>query len=235
MSRNLILFIFLICLKGIFAQISKQNINSVILSQEEIKRIFNDSIKKKFGIDYPVFRVYKFSDASGEFYTVLSEKSDTITSKDTLHYKIKAFHFKNSKSVFEKKWEVNDFIMQQTNGNGKETSIWFWTKYTSFTDLDKDGLIDPVLVYGTSGTNGSDDGRVKILVFYKGQKSAIRHQNGVLDFERNTQVDETFYLLPNVIQDQVKNTMQKIHDHSHAIFPYGWQEAMKKHKTKFHE
>ncbi len=230
MKVKLIISFLLLCLISGFSQTKKQETFSVILSQTEIKQVFNDSVKKKFGIAHTIFRVYYYSDTSGKFYTVLIEKNDSITNKDTLHYKIKAFHFKSSKNGLEKKWEVNDFII-----DGSESSIWFWTKYSSFIDLDKDGLIDPILIYGTSGTNGYDDGRIKILVFYKGQKSAIRHQNGVLDFERNTQVDETFYLLPYAVQNHIKNVMKKIHENSQGIFPYGWEEAMKKHKTKFHE
>lgn len=209
--------------------------STAILSQADIKQIFSDDILKKFNIDYKIFRVYNYNDKTGKYYIVLTEKTDSIKpNKDTLHYKIKAFNFQQSKSGLVKKWEVNDFLLKQ-NENSEEYSIWFWTKYCEFQDLDKDGIVDPILVYGTIGMNGHDDGRTKIVVYYKGQKNVIRHQNGVLDFQRNTQVDSTFYLLPQPIQEHVKTSMQKMIDNSHGIFPYGWQEAMKKRKTKFQE
>ena len=103
------------------------------------------------------------------------------------------------------------------------------------SDFDKDGLIDPIIIYGTSGNNGTEDGRIKILIYYKGKKHAIRHQNGSLDFERNTQVDADFYNLPISIQKHVRKVMKKMTDNNHAIFPYGWEENMDAKKTYFDE
>lgn len=194
--------------------------------------MYNDSIKSKFNIDYNIFRVYSYNDKIGKSFVVLTEKIDSITStKDTLHHKIKAIKFNSGFNGLEKEWEINDFILKEN----EESSIWFWTKYCDFSDIDGDGIIDPLLVYGTSGLNGYDDGRLKILLFYKGQKIAIRHQNGVLDFERNSQVDKAFYSLDLSIQNRIKEIMQKMIDNNHAIFPYGWQDAMKKQKLKFDE
>lgn len=210
-------------------------VNSFILSQSDVKQIFNEEIQKKFNIEYKIIRVYSYSDKSGQYYVVLTEKTDSIKpTKDTLHYKIKAYNFQKDKNELVKKWELNDFILKR-NENSEEYNIWFWTKYCEFADIDKDGIIEPILVYGTEGMNGRDDGRTKILVYHKGQKNVIRHQNGVSDFQRNTEVNKTFYTLPQSIQDHVKVLMQKMSNNSQVIFPYGWQEAMKKHKTKFEE
>ena len=81
-------------------------------------------------------------------------------------------------------------------------SIWFWTKYCLFEDINKDRLIDPIFVYGTSGDNYTGDGRLKILIYYKDKKIAIRHLNGTIDFERKTKVDQSFYDLPVAIQER---------------------------------
>ena len=220
-----------------FGQTNNQPTSSgSILAQNDISQIFTDSVRNKFNIDFTIFRAYTYSDKSGKYVIALTEKIDSITpAKDTLHYKIKAFNFRSTAGGLEKQWEVNDFTINQANDNGKENSIWFWTKYTEFNDIDNDGLVDPILVYGTSGTNGYDDGRIKILCFYKGQKNVIRHQNGVLDFERNTQVDQIFYSLPSIIQNHIISLMQKIADDNLAIFPYGWQNAMKNKELKFDE
>lgn len=205
---------------------------SKFLTNTEVKEMFNDSVKSKFNIDYSIFRVYLYNDKTGKHFVALTEKIDSITSaNDTLHHKIKAIKFSTGPIGLEKKWEINDLILKEND----ENSIWFWTKYCDFSDIDADGIIDPILVYGTSGLNGYDDGRIKILLFYRGQKIAIRHQNGVLDFQRNTQVDQAFYLLDLSIQNRIKDVMQKMIDSNHAIFPYGWQNAMKKQKLKFDE
>ena len=167
---------------------------------------------------------------------MLTENNYKFTHEgDTLSHQIRALDFKNNKGGLFKQWEINDFTIKQVNGNGEEDAIWFWTKYLKIEDIDNDGLIDLVLVYGSWGTNGYDDGRIKMLTFYKGQKIAIRHQNGVLDDERNTQVDAAFYFLPIVFQNAVEGIMNRLTADNHAIFPHGWQAAMKKHKLKFDE
>ncbi len=233
MKYKLFILVPLILVIQLSGQTKNQTAN---LSRAEIKELFNAEALKNFNIDYNIFKVYTYTDKTGKYFVALTEKTDSIApNKDTLHYKIKAFNFYEDKNGLVKKWELNDFTTKQAGSGVMENTIWFWTKYCEFEDIDKDGIIDPLLVYGTSGMNGRDDGRIKIIVYYKGQKNVIRHQNGVLDFERNTQVDQTFYALPKTLQEHVKTTMQKMTDNSHAIFPYGWQDAMKKGKTKFQE
>ena len=210
--------------------------HSELLSRADIDRIFNDGVKKQFNIDFNIFKVFKCDDKSGRFYIVLIEKYNGINEEnDTLHTKIRGINFLSTPNGLLKQWELNDFTIKQVNEGDMETSIWFWTKFSEFNDVDKDGLIDPIIIYGTAGMNMYDDGRIKILVYYKGKKIAIRHQNGVLDGQRFTQVDEDFYTLPQVIQNHVKAIMKNLQDKQFAIFPDGWQNAMAKHKLKFDE
>ena len=61
------------------------------------------------------------------------------------------------------------------------------------------------------------------------------HQNGILDSERNTQVDSNFYNLPVEIQGHVKELMGKMRDDNNALFLYDWEEAMRKKKIRFDE
>jgi hypothetical protein len=77
--------------------------------------------------------------------------------------------------------------------------------------------------------------RLKVHHYYKGQKIAIRHQNGVLDFERETQVDKGFYNLPLSLQASIKHKMELMTENDQAIFLAGWQLAMKNKKTTFNE
>lgn len=229
-TRILVFFILPLCLLNAQAQ-NKVN----ILSSEPVSNILTDKVKTQFGITYPIFRVYQYDDKSGKNLIVLTESFDGVNStNDTLHYNIKAFGFtQNQATELLKNWEIRDFKIKQEYTS--ESSIWFWTKYCAFEDADKDGFIDPILVYGTSGSNGFDDGRIKIFILYKKQKIGIRQQNGTLDFERNTQVDKAFYTLPVAIQAKVKRIIEKIIADDRAIFPYGWQDAMKKQKTFFDE
>lgn len=140
-----------------------------------------------------------------------------------------------TKGEFVLEWSVLDFILAQGNPNSEEFSIWFWTKYFQLADLDKDGYIEPILIYGTSGFNETGDGRIKILVYYRGAKRAIRHQNGMLDHTRNTQVDSMFYELPMIVQEQVKKLMVTLKKDGNAIFPAGWEAAMRNKEQYFDE
>ena len=105
----------------------------------------------------------------------------------------------------------------------------------NFKTIDNDSIINPILVYGTEGKNGYDDGRIIIIIHYNDQIIAIRHQNGVLDIDRNTKVDSLFYYLPVELQNEVKSIMEEMEENNHAIFPYGWQDAMNRKEIYFDE
>ncbi|MBZ4189584.1 M949_RS01915 family surface polysaccharide biosynthesis protein [Niabella beijingensis] len=202
-----------------------------ILPEKEIAGIFTDSLKAALGLKFPVFRIYEYTDRSGLYYCVLTESRDSVTAKDTISSGLKAVNLRSEANGFTKVWELNDHIEALHN----ETSIWFWSKYIDFKDYDNDGLKEPVITYGTWGMNGYDDGRVKFIIYYKGQKIALRHQNGVLDDERDTRVDKTIYALPAALQQSVKEKMVRMTESGHALFPYGWQKALQQKRTFFSE
>jgi hypothetical protein len=207
-----------------------------ILSSSEVNKIFSVESKKKFGITYNIYRVYRYADNGGTYLFAMTENIAKITAqKDTITDKIKGIFFKEVAGVLEKQLEMVDFTIKQAIANEQEKTMWFWSKYCLFEDLDKDGIIEPIIVYGTKGTNNYDDGRIKLLIFYKGKKIAIRHQNGVLDDERNTQIDATFYALPQKIQQQIIKIMQNISSNQNGIFPPAWEEGMKNKKTTLKE
>jgi len=211
-----IIFILLTFLNVAILNAQQGILDSKILSTKETNLIFNDSIKKEFRINYPIFRVYKYSDKSGSFLCVLTESNDSIVNhKDTFSHNIKAINLKVDKDKFVKVWELND----NTHKNDKEEySIWFWTKYFDFKDFDNDGIIEPIIVYGTKAMNDYEDGRIKFIIFYNGQKIAIRQQNGVLDDERKTQIDKAFYSLPKKLKDNIKLKMNLMTKENMAIF-----------------
>jgi hypothetical protein len=226
--RNLLLIFsfFTLFTEGGMAQKSKTK--SELLSIEQVINLFPYSVKNTLGITYPIFRVYKNTDKSGEYYCILTESADSIsvrTKKDTFNHNLKGYNFKLEKKDFKKVWEFTDFIIK---ADSLEENIWFWSKYLDFQDHDKDGLIDPIMVYGTSSIHGFDDGRIKILLYYKGQKIAIRHQNGVVDNQRKTEIDPSFYTLPSPLQDALIKKIELLEAYKHAIFPNKWQEAFMK-------
>ena len=231
MRHIIFLLIILTFSANAFAQ--KTIVASDTLTSTQITELFPGTVRKSFNINFPIHRVYKYSDKSGNYYCVLMESRDVITAEnDTFNYKIKAINLRDNKGTFVKIWEVSDNIVKNEND---EHSIWFWTKYTDFKDVDDDSLADLIIVYGTSGINGYSGGRIKFFIYHKGRKIAIRHQNGDLDFQRETQVDKGFYDLPQPIQTAIKQKMELMTKNEHAIFPAGWQTHMKNKKTFFSE
>jgi hypothetical protein len=178
---------------------------SELLNRAQVASIINDSVKAQFKISYPIFRVYKYVDVSGQYYCVLTESIDSIAknddgSDDTLHHSIRAIDLKLENSRFSKVWELNDFIEKH---DSHESSIWFWTKFSEFRDVDNDGLVEPIIIYGTRDDDDIEGGRVKIMIYYKGQKIAIRHHDSDLDEGRSTDVDKAFYSLPQKLKEEV--------------------------------
>ena len=210
------------------------------LSENEIDSIFSSEIKRKYDINFEVYRGYSYDDKEGGHILLMTEKptpkkGDTFGKEhlNEYHDSIKAYFFDVSNAKLKLKRTLTDFI--KTNEVSKEYSIAYWTKFFELGDYDDNGTIDPILIYGTYGMNGTGDGRIKIIVLQDNKKIVIRHQNGTLDYERNTQVDAEFYDLPRGIQKQVIKQMKAIIENDSAIFPSGWQEAMKAKKLKFDE
>jgi hypothetical protein len=230
-KKRILILSLVVCLQNILKSQTNSGAISRTLTPEQVTELFNEYPLTKQTIKFPIYKVYQFNDNTGVQYAVLTEKPDsTNKTKEIINEKIQALCFKKESNELKKIWEINDFALKNTN-NKVETSIWFWTKYCRFEDIDKDGKIEPVIVYGTSGGNGKSDGRIKIIINYKNIKYVIRHQNGELDFERRTEIDKAFYLLPKEIQKFVKGITTSITSDNNAIFPYDWQKGMDKQQT----
>ncbi|MDP4261952.1 MAG: hypothetical protein Q8941_05420 [Bacteroidota bacterium] len=206
-----------LCAANAFTQ--KQTVRSEILTGKDIAATFGDAEKKDLELIYPISGVYKYSDKSGQFYTILSESSDPDGSSATA---IRAVTAKYENGRFINIWEVNDFADKKK----EESSIMFWPKYTEFRDYDNDSRVDPVIVYSTAGNNGI--GNIRFVIYYKGQKILLRHQD---DLERQIQIDKAFYSLPGKLQKSIKNKMELMVKNKQAIFPHDWQNAMENQKT----
>ncbi|MEG1229014.1 MAG: hypothetical protein RSD71_10020, partial [Flavobacterium sp.] len=133
-----IFFIFFV-LNSLFS--FSQKVESNRLSKEQI-------IQKELNqlSDFPIYRAFEYKDKGGVYGLVLTENQQAVSKKDTLNTKIKAICVLNDHGGFLEKWRINDLLEDY---DPKETNIWFWTKYCSTKDLDGDGYIDPVIVYGT--------------------------------------------------------------------------------------
>lgn len=107
---------------------------------------------------------------------------------------------------FLEKWRINDLLEII---KPKETNIWFWTKYCSTKDLDSDGYIEPIIVYG-SRNEDNEIRRVKIIVLYKNKKYVIRAVECILDDCRSFKKDTNWNSLPQKIKTYVDKLVEKI-------------------------
>jgi hypothetical protein len=210
--------------------LTENNSKYKIISEEMINEIFPREKRKDLGINFNIWKVYDYKDKTGEYYLVLTEnKFKEPADGNVFNNSIKAFNFKRKENHLIKIFETND------TKDKEEESIWFWTRYIYVEDFDNDDIIELMVIYGTSGYNGYSDGRIKILLYYKGKKIGVRIQNGVLDDERNLKIDADFYALPKKIQDKIIEQMNLMVENNHSILPYGWQKKMAKKMTFIEE
>lgn len=189
-----------------------QKVESYRLTKEEIKEQELDQVS-----DFPVYKAFTCADKSGVYNLLLCENQKTISKKDTLNTKIQAICTMADHGGFLEKWRIND-LLESTEP--KETNIWFWTKYCTTKDLDGDGYIDPVIVYGTRNEN-DEIRRVKIITVYKNKKYAIRAVECDLDVCRSFKKDANWNLLPQKIKTYVDHLVVKLRKEQNLLLKDG--------------
>lgn len=183
------------------ALIFSQKTESRKLNKQEIaqKQIENPS-------GFPIYKAYELKDKNGISNIVLCENQKVISKEDTLNTKIQANFITIENGQSRIKWTINDLLEDYIP---KETTIWFWTKYCSFKDLDGDGYIDPVIVYGTR-TEYDEVRRVKIITVYKDKKYVIRAVECDLDDCRSFKKDSNWNSLPQKIKTYTDQLVIKL-------------------------
>lgn len=203
---------FLLLLLSFSALSFSQKVESYRLTKKEItERELNEVA------DFPIYKAFECSDKGGVYELLLCENQKKISKKDTLNTKIQAICTMSDHGGFLEKWRINDLLEDY---NPKETNIWFWTKYCSTKDLDGDGYIDPVIVYGTRNEN-DEIRRVKIITVYKNKKYAIRAVECVLDHCRSFKKDANWNSLPLKIKTHVDNLVAKLRKEQDLILHDG--------------
>lgn len=188
---------FLFLLHSIFG--FSQKTESSILDKEQIKQRELQNLS-----DFPIYRAYEYQDKGGVFELILCENQ--TNKKDTLNTKIQAICGMNDHGGFLEKWRINDLLEDY---EPKETNIWFWTKYCSIKDIDGDGYIEPVIVYGTRNEN-DEIRRVKIITVYKNKKYVVRAVECDLDICRSFKKDSNWNSLPQKIKLYVDQLVVKL-------------------------
>ncbi|MBS1563515.1 MAG: hypothetical protein JST39_03965 [Bacteroidetes bacterium] len=177
-----------------------------VLSRGVTDSLFTEAKKKELDIRYSIWKAYQYSDKGGRYYLVLSEKNIIVPGKDTTITNIEGFCLQDAQGQLVQRWKLKDLI------DSTEKSIWFWTKYIEVKDIDGDGYVEPLVIYGSSGKSDVDGGysRLKLLLYYKGNKIGMRFMKPVGDQQRQVQRDKAFSTLPPAVQSHIYTVLRHI-------------------------
>lgn len=189
-----------------------QKVESHKLTKQEIQKRELENTT-----EFPIYKAFEFQDKNGVSNLVLSENQKNISKNDTLNTKIQASSATIENGTLRIKWKINDLL---EDSNPKETTIWFWTKYCSTKDLDGDGYIDPVIVYG-SKTEYGEIRRVKIITIYKNKKYVIRAVECDLDYCRSFKKDASWSSLPQKIKTHIDQLVVKLRKEQNLLLKDG--------------
>ena len=184
---------------------------ATLLTDKQVQMLFPYETLKEIGVTFPIRKVYAFKDKLGKQYLIISE-NNTDPDKAT---SIKAFNvLLKEETPPQVLWTITDAI------NDTEEAMWFYTRYISLTDLNNDGYVDPIVLYGTQSESEEPnrENRVKFIIYYLGKKTAIRHQNSSLDDGRHTQIDRSYYKLPSALKKKIRSIVATLEEREHALF-----------------
>ena len=184
---------------------------ATLLTDKQVQTLFPHETLKEIGVTFPIRKVYAFQDKLGKQYLIISE-NNTNPDKAT---SIKAFNvLLKEETPPQVLWTITDAI------DDTEKAMWFYTRYISLTDLNNDGYIDPIVLYGSESQYGEpyEENRLKFIIYYLGKKTAIRHQNSSLDDGRHTQIDRSYYKLPLALKKKIRSIVATLEEREHALF-----------------
>lgn len=165
-------------------------------------------------VTLPVIAHFCYRDKSGDYVVYLTESGDRRDDGETLSSKIGAYLFKiNAGPTLAARGTVRDSALEGMAG------VQWWTKLTELNDIDGDGLVDPILVYrfydyddNGKMLNDAFEGRLKVIVFHRDVKAAIRAITGNLDPQRSTTASPPYFKLPPVLQTHLVSKMRRMYD-----------------------
>ncbi len=199
---------------GLFLTSALPAQTSRVLSRQSTDSLFSAEKKKALDIKYPIWRAYQYNDKSGRYYLVLSERDVVVPGKDTLITHLEGFCLQDNDGQLVQKWKLKDAI------DSTEEKIWFWTKYIEVQDMDKDGYIEPLVIYGSASKDEPGEyHRLKLLLYYKGNKIAIRAETGSDEGQRTLQHDKAFNDLPVPVQSHVMTLLRRMAQEQDFVLP----------------
>lgn len=182
---------------------------------QDVKPIPRTELDKEYETKFPIYQGFSYQDKSGSWKILLCENQMKKAAKDTISTALQAVCLLEDHGGFLEKWSINDFVEKEA----EEERIWFTTSYCSFSDLDRDGRIDPVITYMTTDIDGIR--RVKILVVYKNEKYAVRAVEHVSDYGRKLEYAAGYSKLPAQIRAHVEQLLARIRKERGVLLKHG--------------
>lgn len=171
--------------------------------------LINANTLKSAAINPTLRDHFCYSDKKGEYVIYLSEKQSTIFQHLKLSSTIKISQFEQQSGQLKAIQSIDDFANQD------EAGISFLTKLTEVLDIDRDGFIEPIMVYRflnlaeEGPVVDSFQGRLKMIMFYKTKKVVIRANTSELDFGRSITANQEYFKLPKSVRNYlVKKIIQ---------------------------
>ncbi|RQO39723.1 hypothetical protein DBV14_30665 [Variovorax sp. KBW07] len=189
---------------------------------------------KKAGFELTVFKRFCYVDKSGSYALVLGEKQDRPFAKEQLSSSIQAVLYKVERdNGLTRQWSIRDFAGPDDGG------INFRSKLIELTDIDGDGLVDPIVVYrffarGDDGAVSTDDfsGGIKLITFHKGRKATIHAITGDLDGDRKTIGNSNYFDLPKPIRQHLVKKMAAMYKARQFGFDNSYDFAPRKEAAR---
>ena len=198
-----------------------------LLSPKEATEILSDSLKSEYNLKDPLYKIYAYSDKSGNYLEIFNEQKGlyTLGRNDTAISKTIALNLKMEEGRMSKNWILETEVLPDFVVGVQD--IHFLYDLFEFRDMDGDSVVEPIVVDQTLTAT-------TITIIYKGQDISIEHQFKGSDF--NTLIiDKTFYSLPPIITSELRNKLQLLAFSTKNELPKGWQKGMKKQKISIRE
>ncbi|WP_271785219.1 hypothetical protein [Aquimarina algiphila] len=186
--------------------------NAVPISVSEFEKKFKDQLKDSLGVYMPITSGLVYTDNISKHYILFTEDRSIIKNKDTLNSKIKAFIISETQGSLINAYEISE----NTYAPDINTDFRFLKKHCSFTDIDKDGIIDPIII---STSTYDDIITSSITMCYKNKVAKIFCRKNDSDEEDTSfEISPTFYSFPDEIQNHVLHTMEELEYEDLAYF-----------------
>jgi hypothetical protein len=188
---------------------------------------------KTAGFELPVFKRYCYADKSGSYALLLGKKQDKPFPQEQLSSAIQAVLYKVERdNALTRQWSMRDF------GGPDDGGVNFRSKLVELTDIDGDGLTDPILVYrfflladGNSISTDDFSGRIKIVTFHQGKKATIHAITGNLDGDRSTTANANYFALPKPVREHLVKKMAAMYKAGQFGFDNSYEFAPRKEKA----